>query len=333
MRQILVAVTFREFNGDVNSRIQRTFLDAIKKQTYTSYKLIVTNFREKFVKRELERSGLSFEFHQSKKERCWHSYTEIIANTFSHLERSKHIILWTNADNIFEQNFFEEIINNFEPNSGGTSYPHLTYFSLEDFKNGYMTDTYHGNPIKSFYQLDPTLFVPDAIYIDGDIMLDPANQKLFLKYEITGIWPGVAQTLMFAFFAPKLKNLIYKSKIANIQNVRMLNQTVRSKKPENQEKEKKIVSERAKKLQPEWDSNTLIMMKFCEERGIPERYWKVTFLTRRITNKKFLQHREYKIVGTFYQKIAYNIYLYSHAIKFAIWRALRKFYRVLAEKI
>ena len=329
MRQILIAVTFREFSGDVNSQIQETFLDAIKKQTYTNYKLIVTNFREKLVKRELERSGLPFEFHQSTKEGIWHSFTEVIANTFSHLEKGKHIILWTNADNIFEPNFLEEIVNNFEPNTGGTSYPQMTYFSLEDFKKGYSMDTYHGNPIKSFYQLDPSLFVPDVIYIDGDIMLDSVNQKLFLEHEITGAWPGMAQTLMFAFFAPKLKNLIYKSKIANIQNVRMPNQTIRSKRPESQEKEKKIVRERAKKIQPEWDRNTLTMMKFCKAKGMPKRYWEETFFTLYIINNKFLQHKEYKVVGSFYQKIAYEVYFYFHAIRRLVLRVFTKFCKSL----
>ena len=330
MRQILVAVTFREFNGDVNSQIQQAFLDAVKKQTYTNYKLVVTNFREKFVKRELQKSGLPFEFHQSAKEEIWRSFTEVIANTFPHLEKRKHIILWTNADNIFQPNFFEEIINNFEPNTGGTSYPHMTYFSLEDFKNSYSIDTYHGNPIKSFYQLDPNIFVPDAIYIDGDIMADPSNQKLFVKHEIIGDYPGVAQTLMFAFFAPKLKNLIYKSKIANIQNVRMPNQTVRSKRSEDQEKEKKITSERAKKLQHERNRNALTIMRFCKAKRTPERYWKITFFTHYITNNKFLQHKEYKVVGSFYQKMAYEIYLFFHAIKRWILHTFAKFGKELS---
>lgn len=334
MRQILISVTFREFNGDVNDKIQRVFLEGIRNQTYKNYKLIVTNFREKLVKKTLEESGLPFEFHQSKQEGCWHSFTEVIANTLSYLEKGKHIILWTNADNIFEPNFFEEIIKNFEPNSGGTSYPHLTYFSLEDFKKGYSVDTYHGNPIKSFYQLDPTLFVPDAIYIDGDVILGPKNQKIFLEHEIIGNYPGVAQTLMFAFFVPKLKNLIYKSKIANIQNVKIpnYNQPVRSKKLEDLEKEEKILNERVKKLGPERNRNTLTIMRFCKAKRIAERYWKPIFLTHYITNDKFLQHREYRIVGNFYQKTAYNIYLYFHAIRFSILRALNKFYNFFGIK-
>ncbi len=335
MRQILISVTFREFNGDVNDKIQRVFLEGIRNQTYKNYKLIVTNFRERLVKKTLEQSGLPFEFHQSRKS-CWHSFTEMIANTFPHLEKGKHIILWTNADNIFEPNLFEEIIKNFEPNSGGTSYPHMTYFSLEDFKKSYSVDRYHGvdkyheNPIKSFYPLDPTFFVPDTIYVDGDAILDPKNQKLFLEHEIVGSWPGVAQTLMFAFFVPKLKNLIYKTKIAAIENVRTPNQTVRSKRLETRKKEKKKVNEIAKKRRPEWDRNTLTIMNFCKVKGIPERYWKTTFFTHYITNNKFLQHKKYKAVGSLWQKMAYMIYLYFHAFKYfkcCVVRVLAKFCR------
>ena len=48
-KKILVCVTFREFNGDENDRIQRLFLESIKEQTYKNYKIIATVYREKNV--------------------------------------------------------------------------------------------------------------------------------------------------------------------------------------------------------------------------------------------------------------------------------------------
>lgn len=80
MREILVCVTFREFDGGINAKIQRKFLESITKQTYKNFRLVVTNYREKLVRKILDESELSYEFHQSEKRDCRFSWTEVIRN-------------------------------------------------------------------------------------------------------------------------------------------------------------------------------------------------------------------------------------------------------------
>ncbi len=46
-REILVCVTFREFDGGENDAIQRKTLESFRQQTYKNYCLIVTVYREK----------------------------------------------------------------------------------------------------------------------------------------------------------------------------------------------------------------------------------------------------------------------------------------------
>ncbi len=54
-REIIICVTFREFDGSTNDLIQRRFLDSLSQQTYRNFRLVVTNFREKNVAGDLER--------------------------------------------------------------------------------------------------------------------------------------------------------------------------------------------------------------------------------------------------------------------------------------
>ena len=110
MRQILVCSTFREFDGSSNTKIHEKFLDGLRCQTYKDFRLIVTNYKEKHVEEAISKCGIPYEFIQSSRTDCRYSITEVVQSSFGYLKRGKHIILWTNTDNIFEPTFFQEII-------------------------------------------------------------------------------------------------------------------------------------------------------------------------------------------------------------------------------
>lgn len=89
MREILVCLTFREFDGSINDQIQRKVLESIKAQTYKNYKLIVTNFKEKNTRNILDEYGFEYEFHKSDLEGFHMSWSELIINSFQHITQKK----------------------------------------------------------------------------------------------------------------------------------------------------------------------------------------------------------------------------------------------------
>lgn len=250
-RKIFICTTFREFDGSINSKIQESFLESIRSQTYNNYKLIVTNFQEKTVEGHLSNSGIDFKLIQSKLLKYRYSWTETVSNCFDLVKRGKHIILWTNCDHIFSNNYFEEIINNFEEGFCGTSWPMLSYQSIDDYRvnnpldNTLLTELdeygevlkepwsniYNNNiyklfsklfPSSSFYSYDPNEWIPDMFFMDGDNFLDCEMQDIFYQHKLNGRFQGIAQSLFFTAFSgnKKKQNLIYKCKVASIRNYR-----------------------------------------------------------------------------------------------------------------
>lgn len=311
MREILVCVTFREFDGGINAKIQERFLEGLQKQNYKGFRLIATNYREKHVRQALDRSGLPYEFHQSEKD-CLCSWTEVIQNSFQYLKKGQHIILWTNADNVFKPNLFYEIIKNFENGSGGTSYPHIPYGSLEDFERNRPMDTRKTKPLKSFYQLDPNYWVPDTIYVDGDVFLEPDNRRLFLEHELRDRWPGMAQTLILAFYANNLKNLFFRSKIATVSNVKAETATVKRLLGEGQVGEEEARSVWYDYFSEEDKRGRETLRKFCEAKGIGKELLHHSL-------RKINQHKAYKVVGRADQKLLFTIY-FSYWTIYHYWR-------------
>ena len=336
MREILVCVTFREFDGGTNAKIQRKFLEGLQRQDYRNFKLIVTNYREKHVKDELDKTGLPYEFHQSEKD-CLCSWTEVIQNSFQYLKPGHNIILWTNADNVFEPNLFSEIVRNFESGSGGTSHPFIPYATLEDYERNqpvyacdeikyfkHKRNTYKNKWVRSFYQLDPNYWVPDTVYIDGDLFLDANNRNLFLEHEFGSRWPGQAQTLVLAFFANRLKNLIYRSKIASISSVLAETPTIKEMAGTKSMSESGAIRMWYEHYARENQRGQETLIRFCEARDIPKR-----FILECHPLGKLNQHREYKVVGRVDQKLLFWAYLsywtLYHSGLFRISRGKRGF--------
>ena len=315
MREILVCVTFREFDGSENAKIQEVFLDSIKNQTYKKYKIIAANYREKNVKKTLEEKMLPHVVHQSKKD-CMCSWSEVIRNSFCHIEKGKHIVLWTNADNFFEPNLFQEIIDHFEPNTSGTSYPHIPYGSLSAFGACQAQ--------AKFWRLDPKYWVPDTIFIDGDSLIEPRNNKLFEDHEFMDRWPGMAQTIVLAFFAKRRINLFFRSKIATISNVRAQTKAVKE-----ISAGQKVEESEAKKIWrqkfAEIDRQGYITLdKFCQARGIDHNY-----LPKGHYLHKLYQHEAYAVIGSILQVLMFGLYLNVWKVIHTIRRGASIFKRVI----
>lgn len=288
MKQILVVCTFREFNGDINANTQEVFLQSLKNQTYQNYKLIVTNFREKLVKSKLEEMQIPFEFCQSPTD-IRSSWGEVVANAIPYLEPHQHIVMWTNADVIYEPNYFEEVIKNFEPGIGGTSYMAHHCESLEDYRKGHVIDPYYRKRIHSFYSYDPNIFIPESLYIDGDLLLDPKNQKLFKDHLISGHAPGIVVILMFGFMAKKLINLIQKSKLYTITSIKPVDYT-------------------PSELH---DKNLALMISYCEKMAMPKKF----YLGGLLRTRKLHMAKQFKLVGTFWQTLCYELYFLYYALR------------------
>lgn len=288
MREILIACTFREFNGDVNAQTQELFLQSLKNQTYQNYRLVVTNFGEKFVKKKLQELNLPFEFHQSRQQ-VRSSWSEVIANTFPYLQEGNHIILWTNADIAYDKNFFQKMIELFEPRIGGTSYPAIHYSDQKSFFEKKPFDPYYNQKLKTIYDYDPNIFIPEAMYVDGDVFLDSENERLFLDHMISGHAPGIVVTLMFGFFCKKLINIIHHAKMHTITSI----------KPKDYH------------LDAVHDMNYEKMIGFCEKRHFHKKYYKGTVLC---TRKIFLA-KSYQLVGNFWQRLMYQLYFFYYTIR------------------
>jgi len=258
----------------------------------------------------LEEMGFKFEFYQSEHKVIF-SWSEVVSNTFSYLQPDKHIILWTNADVIYDENYFAEIIKNFVPDSGGTSFPTLHYLSLEDLEKRRLYDPYYDRFIPSFYQYDPNIFIPEAMYVDGNVFLNPQNKDMFLShFSIGDDNPGVTITLMFGMFCKQIFNIIHLSKMRSILSVR---------KPEAGYKMVDITSE-----------NYSLMIKFCKKRRYPKKYYQGSFLRSR----KIIIVHQYQLIGTFWQKIMYQIYFLYYTIRpyrsFIVTNRIKKLIRKLS---
>ena len=103
---------------------------------------------------------------------------------------------------------------------------------------------------------------------------------------------------MFGFLAPKLKNLLFLSKIHKIINAKHHS-----------------VRESHQIIGDEFEISDQKMMDFCKLRGIKSKYLEGSWLHTR----KFLQHSSYKVVGNFGQKILYQMYLL-----YFTWRPRRR---------
>lgn len=313
MRRILIPVTFREFDGGFDAKIQEEWLERLHKQTYQNYLLIVTSFREKHVKTALEKSGVKFLFYQSDRQ-CLFSITDMINNTILNIKTGTDIVLWTTSDHMFDDNFFQVLINNFYPGEGGTSFPHPEYYGIEDFKQGKMTDEYYDERILSPFALDPNMHLPEVFYLDADLFLEERNKYFLDKYPVHGLFPGIGLTLYIAMLSSKLKNLIFISKIHKVTNNKKIDQP-------------------SKRNPEEFEFYWNIIREMCIEKGISK-----TMIDGGIfVTRKWRMHVQYAPIGSFSQKMQYYFYFIKFALyprrEFILINLVRRLYNKINAKI
>ena len=211
--QILVGVTFRDFSGTDNDKIQKLFLESINNQTYVDWKLVVTVFNEKFVQQEVDKIVSNAVYYDNGPiDGHKFSLTDVLANTINESKKvDMSVILWTTCDVIFEPNFFQKITDNYSKNFFAVSHPHITFSSIDDLgSNNYITSSINTGM--------------DLIIMDGEIFKSAENFKIICKYKFYD-W-GIFEHFLVGFsqlFQSQKINLFGISNISKIENDRVVN--------------------------------------------------------------------------------------------------------------
>ena len=125
-KHIVIATTFRDFNGSLNDEIQLRFLNGLSKQSHKNFTLVVTIFREKKVEETLVRFPIDSKIFVSelpadKK----FSLTEVLCNGIDvSIDNNSSFLIWTTCDVIFEVDFLEKVCLHLGRRSMLTSHPH-----------------------------------------------------------------------------------------------------------------------------------------------------------------------------------------------------------------
>ena len=137
-------------------------------------------------------------------------------------------------------------------------------------------------------------------------------------------WPGMAQTIVLAFFAKRRINLFFRSKIATISNVRAQTKAVKE-----ISAGQKVEESEAKKIWrqkfAEIDRQGYITLdKFCQARGIDHNY-----LPKGHYLHKLYQHEAYAVIGSILQVLMFGLYLNVWKVIHTIRRGASIFKRVI----
>lgn len=186
-KKIIIFTTFRSFDGGVNDKIQKFFLDSIKKQTYKNWILAVTVFGEKNVEESLKQEGVKYKIYPGKPGPYKFSWSEAFLNGIkaSKDEPGENILLWASSDVIFKHDFFQTIIDSYKPRTCGISYPQTSYSSIENFKEN------KGGKC-AWYGFDTVFFSTD-IFDEKNIKIIekyPNNDWLYFEIFLAGV--GIA---------------------------------------------------------------------------------------------------------------------------------------------
>tara|TARA_B100000959_G_C14891795_1_gene587060 strand:- start:93 stop:986 length:894 start_codon:yes stop_codon:yes gene_type:complete len=208
-KKILIATTFRNFNGSENDKIQRMFLNSLVNQSYKNFKLIITVFKEKNVQTEISKYPIDAVFYKhNTPEEYKFSMSVLTENLIKEINLCINSIgMWTTCDVIFDSNFFSEISKNSSDNFFGTSHPHITYKNLNDFNEKISIK----NRIESGGM--------DCFFFDSKILLK--NEKILKKYpnKDWGLYENFL-TGIAIINKCKMINIFNLSKILKIDNDR-----------------------------------------------------------------------------------------------------------------
>jgi len=178
-------MTFRSFDGSVNDKIQRMFLQSVKRQTYQNFIMAITVFGEKGVPEALKEADLPHVLHYAEPgDYKKFSLTQVLLNGIrvSKEYPEKCILLWINADNMLEPDYFERIASLQGLKNGGISYPHTSYRTIEDY--GIKRDGSYG-----WYGLDSAFFSSDVFdekFVEA-VRNYPMNDYLYFESLVVAI--------------------------------------------------------------------------------------------------------------------------------------------------
>jgi hypothetical protein len=302
-KRILICATLRDFKDKKHRSTQINFLKSIKNQSYQNYLLIVTQFFEKDLNKTLDKLNIKYCVIKSKflkklyKKKSKFSLWEIVNNSYKFLKKDRNIVIVTLSDIIFDKNFFKTIVDHYEPNYCGTSWPQVNYKNLNNYKRGNifniinLKNTYH----ELMYPLERMM--SDAYFFCGNNFLNEKFKKIWNKCKFHGRSDGISLPLFFNFFSnTKRINIYFKSKIHNIHN-----NTLDNKKREPHE------------FNVIFYENSLIIDKFVKLMNIPIKYWKKFFSYRKINI-----FNSYKIKGSINQKILLKLLIIYAFIKLTL---------------
>lgn len=203
-KKIVIATTFRDFNGNANDKIQRLFLKSIKGQTHQNYILAVTVFKEKNVAKVLSEEAIPHIIFQGDAGEHRFSLTQVMLNSIKVAKENKgSILLWTTSDVIFDPSFFEKIAAHTGEQTCGTSYPHTIYHTIEDYMQG-------KDSKRLWYGID-------SIFYSSDVFDKPAGEEALRNYPNEG-W-GHGDYFFVAFGAAFFRNMINIRRHSKIQKI------------------------------------------------------------------------------------------------------------------
>jgi hypothetical protein len=115
---LIIACSFRSFDGGPNDLIQQKFIDSVRNQK-VPIKMVVVQFGEKNIESEL--IGLDFDLIELSAP--W-THTEVLS--IAHLRYPEHDLIHSSVDVILPTNFSIEVTNTLKKFDYCTSWPYLT---------------------------------------------------------------------------------------------------------------------------------------------------------------------------------------------------------------
>lgn len=209
-RKIILCTTFREFDNSANSKIQTLFLDSIKRQKYSNYKLVITTFDEKTVKpvilKEFPNNALILNEHLDNYR---YSLSTVFLNGLNEAKKySDSIVLWCTCDIILNENYFETVNRLYAADIVGTTHPNIIAYSIDDFYNG----------LNKWQDIDRGF---DILFFSTELLKLPAIQEMLMKYYFYE-W-GVFEHFLLGIaimYSKNMYNLINCADVVKIENDR-----------------------------------------------------------------------------------------------------------------
>lgn len=202
INHIVIATTFREFNGSLNDEIQKQFLNSLANQSFSNFTLVVTVFREKNVNRVLRSMNINFKIIISSvpAEKKF-SLSHVFLNGLNYaLSKNSAGLIWTTCDVVFQEKFLETVSKYLKNNVMITSHPHVV-------KNQNM-----------YYSINSGF---DIIGYGKDILRNPKIHEAIIRYKFYD-W-GIFEHFLIAL-GKCVKchsiNLYLKSPVLKIENDR-----------------------------------------------------------------------------------------------------------------